>query len=498
METEPNVEETLALAKKVLSNHRSWLKKKSATVSPIAGEMDYDFKGYSSPTTFSINTSTPRPRQDHVGEKDCKDERFVLSKEDTTIQSLELDNSDKRIRKKRRSKATVVPVDYATSTDTNAWEQQPEVSTSLESNDVNRKLRLEERLADVQGSSDHDHNENGSPGASEDDIMHPPSLLFHSRSVTNTASTHDRERPSLQKKSSTPNIVSFVTPANGQKQLNPLSSIVMVKPGTVKRKKLSRNKIQPIHVVEPSKPPVPIRIHQPLLTPSSPSEGDIVLEDAEDWIPPEEVLRLKPKSDQIITHVKQQDDIKISDAVGHHIVQFPIKKDIENRSTSEIANMNDQQVNETEVSLLSRNVSNKLIPFSPKSNKKGSNETVIEDMDNVPLPLKPQDSTVQLMNQSTIHGSVADAQSSYGSDDEADGHIPSVLTCSPSLVRKPELRGKGSDANEEQHQKESSKLVTTEQQEKGEESAEKDQEINDDIIPLLRVKSVSSIYTPGW
>lgn len=538
---EPNVEETLAQAKRVLSTHRSWLRKKTATVSPIGiiGKMEYDFESHLA-TEFPSN-STPKQQKSSIRVKttsppqdDDWDEHIVLSKEKeyekgTVIENADINNStspplypsdNQRTRKKRRkSKGTVVPVNYTPITNTNAWEQNSlEIPSLFESDIVNREIRLKETLADIQATS-HGGASNTDSESGGDETRHSPplpqkQLLSVSSatiiSVKETLTTNNDRQPQaeidppvqLRKKSLASDTLSFVTPAttttnttmgiNAPPSSSSSSSLVVVKPGTV-TKKLARNKIQPIHVVQPVKPVLPIKVHHSIPHQSSTSEqGDIVLEDAEDWIPPEEVLQLKQKKEESKKEKQDDDDMKVSDAISHHVIQLPIKRQNDKKGSSLI---NDESgTTKVEAPF----PPNTMSLFSPKSSKKQNKKLNIEDIDSeLPPSLKSQETRDHPSNQSntthsiTSHGvslnnKQSSVSSSCSSDDDND---TSILPCKSSSVRKPQPRDLLPPLSVDDEDKVMGKEEQTENN--------KERERNENQVPLLRVKSVSSIYTPG-
>ena len=517
------------------------------------------------------------------------------------------------------TKTSLIPDVFTGSTSTFAWEKEhlPSSSTlSLQSDAIKSEIRLQETIAQIKVDASNSSQEGESDKEGKVEVegveegfeiqsenSQPVKQLQSSSTgaITSVQSTPDQKRaahsprhsqsyigPSdctfLQQKSDrkdnkndlVPSFnVTVVKPQSGVVRRNsasiPASSVVVVQPP---KKKTSNVRVQPIHVVQPAKPDLPVKQSRPILHQSS--MGDITLEDAEDWIPPAELIS-PLKSSRSSLH-DNNSDISISEAMEVcPPVRYPMK-----RNTSDVS------LEESETLLLKQNSreggdsglkskkkkSNLVVPLM----KKGSGIDVIEEeLESLPLPCnvtdKPSKSASrqvkkhglerQSMKETAFHEELKYDQELPEEDPRLESSLGlGIELRSPSFERKqrsaailpplqlkdqktkdltailPPLKLKDQKTKdltaigtgnylvegeikevklEEENLRERGGEMATNQRanERAEEKQTKEEEEKEDIkegqleqeqeeiegmsseVPLLRVKSISSLYTPG-
>ena len=599
---EVNFADTLSHARRVLNSHREWMKKKNSTVSPLGDFKDgvlfvddVEEQGIGS-TPRPVRTSTPlRPHSGKVAP--LVEVSLKKGGEDEKEGNGEKENGgsiSKDLKKKAR-RGTVVPVPsldspsrgqnvFTSMSSINAWEEDysnvGDRSSSLlisKSDVIKSEIRLRETLAHIQADGEYDQQQSdlndsylvednqqqhlskhlqstSTPAMATKPTMYTTSqhdLSFgrHSQAKLDSSNNieqqqqkqqqqqHSRTRDGVTLSTATTTVVKPMS-ATSRRSSSDLPLTIIVQPV----KKRSSINVQPIHVVQPVKPVLPVKVHRPVSQQSS--CGDLTIEDAEDWIPPEDVIQSLYQSSDSIGNVTQR-DITVTEAASVTQAKYPFirRADVILEESPEQV-LDEKEFDEGKSESVNKNGAT-ISLFSPKPKRKDGFEIIEEDEEINSIDVNSTDRVVHShLNQdivTVIQHSTDDSGQRHDSITDIDTKETSMtvaetqqISSSSSWVKKPQpkeilpplvFEGKNIDRemNEDKDDrkkrkgKKKKKSETKREEEKSKMSESVDENLSDEIggvasemegvaseregvaseMPLLRVKSVSSLYTPG-
>ena len=567
------MEDTLSHAKKVLNAHREWLKRKNSSVSPVVEKGKHPneeetIRYSNGPSTHKFNaTSTPfRPRSGRITPLDVsvkkgweEDETPALMQSDNTSimqngRGHEVDEGHnvslhgQTHRRKRKSRGTIVPI---TSSNDNkldppsirsngifigSTDDEPNGSENLHNSSlvfsvqsldaIESEVRLRETIAHIQADGEHDtdkvtasqketRQQLRESKTSKTSLLSTSTATIVSVEPATTDRLQDRSYSSItsnsliqQRNNSNP-MPTIVKPQSASNRSNRTSSssVIVVQP----TRKKSSIKAQPIHVVEPGKLVSPVKVHRSVSQQSNYS--DITIEDAEDWIPPSDILLSPSQRDMNQSqddNTQKTNDINLTDALGTYPTQYAMKRSNQQQSEDDLLEcVHEMPTQKERRSLNSRRLVSRSI-ISSSSRSKSDIGMIEEEVD---LAHEESECHSQV-EESQIEKVSSDSEYQDGShaivvsDIANESVVPST---SPSKIKKPQPREKLPPLSIEQNSltKDATKIDKAKNKETNpKENTDKENEKpvvsitvqngeeNQSPKPLLRVRSVASLHSP--